>query len=62
MLAGFTFSYGIFQDYYSTHEPFKSSGDIAVVGTCAMVGLASISNCITTDLTYIRVSPTCYSQ
>ena len=46
MLAGFTFSYGIFQDYYSTHEPFKSSGDIAVVGTCAMVGLASISNCI----------------
>lgn len=34
---GFTFSFGIFQDYYSTHEPFKSSGDTAVVGTCAMV-------------------------
>lgn len=38
---GFTFSYGIFQDYYSTHEPFKSSGDIAVVGTCAMVSSLS---------------------
>jgi len=39
--AGFTFSYGIFQDYYSTHEPFKSSGDIAVIGTCAMVSQES---------------------
>lgn len=37
MTIGFTFSFGIFQDYYSTHEPFKSSGDIAIVGTCAMV-------------------------
>ncbi|KAJ5698770.1 hypothetical protein N7462_000775 [Penicillium macrosclerotiorum] len=36
LIWGFTFSYGIFQDYYSTHEPFKSSGDTAVVGTCAM--------------------------
>ncbi|KAJ5581169.1 hypothetical protein N7450_007470, partial [Penicillium hetheringtonii] len=36
LIWGFTFSYGIFQDYYSNHEPFKSSGDIAVVGTCAM--------------------------
>jgi hypothetical protein len=38
---GFTFSFGIFQDYYSTHEPFKSSGDIAIVGTCAMVSFQS---------------------
>ncbi|KAJ5925264.1 hypothetical protein N7454_007903 [Penicillium verhagenii] len=36
LIWGFTFSFGIFQDYYSTHEPFKSSGDIAIVGTCAM--------------------------
>ncbi|KAJ6016309.1 hypothetical protein N7540_010900 [Penicillium herquei] len=36
LIWGFTFSYGIFQDYYSSHEPFKSSGDIAIVGTCAM--------------------------
>ncbi|KAJ5094827.1 hypothetical protein N7456_010688 [Penicillium angulare] len=36
LIWGFTFSYGVFQDYYTTHEPFKSSGDIAVVGTCAM--------------------------
>jgi hypothetical protein len=40
-ISGFTFSYGIFQDYYSSHEPFKSSGDIAVIGTCAMVSHAS---------------------
>ncbi|KAJ5675243.1 uncharacterized protein N7477_005177 [Penicillium maclennaniae] len=36
IVSGFTFSYGVFQDYYSSHEPFKSSGDIAVIGTCAM--------------------------
>ncbi|KAF7716590.1 Uncharacterized protein PECH_004399 [Penicillium ucsense] len=36
LIWGFTFSFGIFQDYYSAHEPFKSSGNIAVVGTCAM--------------------------
>ncbi|KAJ5183883.1 hypothetical protein N7492_001499 [Penicillium capsulatum] len=36
LIWGFTFSFGIFQDFYSSHEPFKSSGDIAVVGTCAM--------------------------
>lgn len=36
LVWGFSFSYGIFQDYYSTHEPFKSSGNIAVIGTCMM--------------------------
>lgn len=35
--TGFAASYGIFQDYYSTHEPFSGSGNIAVVGACAMV-------------------------
>lgn len=35
---GFPFSYGVFQDYYSTHEPFSSEpSGIAVIGTSAMV-------------------------
>lgn len=36
---GFPFAYGVFQDYYSTHEPFAGSSQIAVIGTCAMVSL-----------------------
>jgi hypothetical protein len=35
--AGFPFSFGVFQDYYSTHEPFAGSGHIPIIGTCAMV-------------------------
>ncbi|KAK7756067.1 hypothetical protein SLS62_002010 [Diatrype stigma] len=35
-LAGFPFSFGVFQDYYSSHEPFAGSSNIAVIGTCAM--------------------------
>jgi hypothetical protein len=34
---GYAFSFGVFQDYYSVHEPFKESKNIAVIGTCAMV-------------------------
>ncbi|KAJ5084940.1 hypothetical protein NUU61_009519 [Penicillium alfredii] len=33
---GYAFAFGIFQDYYSTHAPFQGSGNIAVIGTCAM--------------------------
>ncbi|KAJ5605426.1 Major facilitator superfamily domain general substrate transporter [Penicillium lagena] len=33
---GYAFAFGIFQDYYSTHEPFQGSENIAVIGTCAM--------------------------
>ncbi|KAL1962243.1 hypothetical protein VTN77DRAFT_9899 [Rasamsonia byssochlamydoides] len=36
LVWGFAFAFGIFQDYYSTHEPFKQSGNIAAIGTCAM--------------------------
>lgn len=36
LVWGFPFSFGVFQDYYSTHEPFKGSSNIAVIGTCAM--------------------------
>lgn len=30
---GFGFSFGVFQDYYSTHAPFAGSGSIAAIGT-----------------------------
>ncbi|KAK2612603.1 hypothetical protein QQS21_001375 [Conoideocrella luteorostrata] len=33
---GFPYSFGVFQDYYSTHEPFAGSEQIPVIGTCAM--------------------------
>ncbi|KAH7149022.1 major facilitator superfamily domain-containing protein [Dactylonectria estremocensis] len=33
---GFPFAFGVFQDYYSTHEPFSGSSEIAVIGTCSM--------------------------
>lgn len=33
---GFPSVYGIFQDYYSTHEKFADSTSLPVVGTCAM--------------------------
>ncbi|KAJ5497642.1 Major facilitator superfamily domain general substrate transporter [Penicillium expansum] len=36
LVWGYAFAFGIFQDYYSTHEPFKGSENIAVIGTCAM--------------------------
>ncbi|KAE8336928.1 hypothetical protein BDV24DRAFT_141053 [Aspergillus arachidicola] len=36
LVWGFAFAYGIFQDFYSTHEPFKSSGNTAMIGTCMM--------------------------
>lgn len=36
LIWGFSFSFGVFQDYYSTHEPFASNpSGIAVVGTTA---------------------------
>jgi hypothetical protein len=37
LVWGFPFAFGLFQEYYSTHEPFASSSNIAVIGTCAMV-------------------------
>ncbi|OJJ50001.1 hypothetical protein ASPZODRAFT_59389 [Penicilliopsis zonata CBS 506.65] len=36
LVWGFAFTYGVFQAYYSEIEEFKNSGNIAVVGTCAM--------------------------
>ncbi|KAJ5232593.1 hypothetical protein N7468_005549 [Penicillium chermesinum] len=36
LVWGFAFTYGIFQEYYSRMEEFRDSGNIAIVGTCAM--------------------------
>lgn len=36
LVWGFPFAFGLFQEYYSIHEPFASSKNIAVIGTCAM--------------------------
>ncbi|KAJ5930888.1 hypothetical protein N7466_006381 [Penicillium verhagenii] len=36
LVWGFAFTYGVFQEYYTASAEFKNSGNIAVVGTCAM--------------------------
>lgn len=36
---GFPFSYGVFEDYYSTHEPFAGKSGIPAVGSSALVGI-----------------------
>ena len=38
---GYSFSFGVFQEHYQSHEPFKGSTNIAIVGTCATVSLQS---------------------
>jgi hypothetical protein len=37
LVWGFPFSFGVFQDYYSTSAPFKNESNIAVIGTTATV-------------------------
>jgi len=38
LVWGFPFSFGVFQEYYATHEPFASqSKGLAAVGTTASV-------------------------
>lgn len=39
LVWGFAFTFGVFQAYYSDMPQFKDSGNIAVIGTCAMVKL-----------------------
>lgn len=34
---GFGFSFGVFQEYYSHHEPFAGSNSIAAIGTTTTV-------------------------
>lgn len=43
LVWGFPFSFGVFQNYYSTNEPFAGQPNIAVIGTCAMVRRLPVS-------------------
>jgi hypothetical protein len=46
-LLGFPFSFGVFQEYYSNHEPFSSApSGIATVGTTALVREISFSDAV----------------
>lgn len=49
---GFGFSFGIFQDYLSKHEPFAGSDKIAVIGTTTMV-----SKCLKLRLVAAEADP-----
>lgn len=35
-MLGLPFTYGVFNDYYSTHGPFDGSSNLAIVGTCSL--------------------------
>ena len=39
---GFPFSYGIFEDYYSTHDPFVGKSGIPAVGSSALVDFIAL--------------------
>jgi hypothetical protein len=42
--TGLPFSFGLFQDFYSRHEPFKSDPDgIAAIGTTALVSISALN-------------------
>ncbi|KAH6636225.1 major facilitator superfamily domain-containing protein [Chaetomium tenue] len=36
LVWGFTYCFGVFQNYYSTHEPFIGASNLPTIGTCAM--------------------------
>ncbi|KAF4461017.1 major facilitator superfamily transporter [Fusarium albosuccineum] len=36
LVWGFPFAFGVFQDYYRTHEPFAGTGGIPIIGTCCL--------------------------
>ncbi|KAF2176513.1 hypothetical protein K469DRAFT_606931 [Zopfia rhizophila CBS 207.26] len=38
LVFGFGFSFGVFQNFYSTHEPFAGSTNIAVIGGLIYLG------------------------
>jgi hypothetical protein len=41
LIWGFAFTFGLFQEYYSSHDLFSSSGNIAVIGSCSLVSLSN---------------------
>jgi hypothetical protein len=46
LIWGFPFTFGIFQEYYTHHEPFSSeASDVAVIGTSA-IGIMYMSTIV----------------
>jgi len=43
--AGFPFSYGVFQAYYSRTEPFAGSNQLSAVGALSSVGNPAHGRC-----------------
>ncbi|WYZ40207.1 hypothetical protein EsH8_IV_000548 [Colletotrichum jinshuiense] len=54
LVWGFPFSFGVFQNYYSSNPPFAGQPNIAVIGTCAM-GIMYLSGPIVIGL--LRLFP-----
>ncbi|KAK4121691.1 MFS general substrate transporter [Parathielavia appendiculata] len=53
LVWGFGFSFGVFQDYYSSHLPFQGAGNIAVVGTTTL-GVMYIATPFVISLSRLR--------
>ncbi|KAG6003938.1 hypothetical protein E4U21_001564 [Claviceps maximensis] len=54
---GFPLSFGVFEDYYSTHEPFVGSNLVPLIGTCAMgIMYLDVPLVMGLQLTYPRFS------
>ncbi|KAI0976265.1 MFS general substrate transporter [Xylaria arbuscula] len=61
LVWGFTLSFGVFQDYYSQHEPFASSGNIAVIGTTS-TGLLYLASPVVLGLYRLYPHYTCIAM
>lgn len=50
-LPGFPFAFGVFQDYYGSHEPFSGDKNVVIIGTCAMVSCSAVLHafCVSYD-------------
>lgn len=56
---GLPFSFGVFEKYYTQHEPFASQPGVPAIGTTGLVGTRSVYPCFATLLTICtRASPT----
>lgn len=58
---GFPFAFGIFQDYYRTHEPFEGSSKTAIIGTCATVSIDKPPHLYRDELTNSSARASCIS-
>lgn len=46
-IGGFPFSFGVFQDYYTSHEPFlEDASHVSLIGSCCMVSIGFMVSAI----------------